>query len=337
MNPKIDFVLLWVDGNDSRWQIEKSKYTKDKEDDAGLNRYRDWETLKYWFRGVEKFTPWVNHVFFVTCGQLPNWLNVDHPKLRLISHSDYMEKEYLPTFSSHPIELSLHKIPGLSEHFVYFNDDTFIIKQMLPTDFFRNCLPCAACGFEIINIKYDDVFYDVMVNNMRVINSCFDVREFIIKHFDKLFNWHYDIKQHIKSLLLLPWSMGFIPGFINPHLPNAYLKTTFNEVWEKEADLLDETSKHKFRSRDDVNQYIFQYWQFLQGKFVPINMKKQGQFFYLNQQTALWRQAIVKQKYKMICLNDDFENVTEEEYNRMKNEMSKAFNTILGEKSAYEI
>ena len=58
--------------------------------------------------------------------------------------------------------------------------------------------------------------------------------------------------KHVKSLLLLPWSMGFIPGFINPHLPNAYLKSTFEEVWDKEYELLDATSKHKFRCSQDV-------------------------------------------------------------------------------------
>lgn len=333
---KIDFVLIWVDGNDYEWQVEKNKYQGKSLGDAGNNRYRDWGNLKYWFRGVEKFTPWVNNIFFVTCGQTPKWLNKNHPKLRLVLHSDYMKEEYLPTFSSHPIELNLHRISGLSEHFVYFNDDTFIIREMLPTDFFRNSLPCSACGFEVINIKYDDVFYDVMVNNMRVINRHFDSKKFLLKHFNKVFNFRYDIK-HIKSLLLLPWSIGFIPGFINPHLPNAYLKSTFEKVWNEEYELLDKTSKHKFRCKEDINQYIFQYWQFLEGKFVPINMKKQGQFYYVGEQRENWYHAIVTQKHKMICLNDDFDSIDEERYLNIKGKMDMAFKSILGEKSTYEI
>lgn len=332
---KIDFVIIWVDGNDKEWQEEKKKYLVNDNVDAGDNRYREWDTLKYWFRGVEKFAPWVNNIFFVTCGQIPEWLNVKHPKLKLVSHKEYMKDEYLPTFSSHPIELNLHRISELSEHFVYFNDDMFIIREMTPRDFFRNGLPCDACGFEVMNIKYDDIFYDIMINNMRVINRNFDSKEFLRKQFAKVFNLHYDIK-HVKSLLLLPWSIGFFPGFINPHLPNSYLKSTFEKVWNKEKNLLDETSKHKFRCKQDVNQYIFQYWQFLEGKFEPINIKKRGQFYYIGKQRKEWYDAITKQKHKMICLNDDLENVTKEEFFSLKKEMKKAFEIILGEKSLYE-
>ncbi len=73
---KVDFVILWVDGNDPEWQASKAKYTADKGRDASANRYREWENLKYWFRGVEKFAPWVNNVYFVTCGHYPEWLNL---------------------------------------------------------------------------------------------------------------------------------------------------------------------------------------------------------------------------------------------------------------------
>ena len=331
----IDFVMIWVDGNDEEWKKEKRKYTPSANSDDEDNRYREWDNLKYWFRGVEKFTPWVHKIHFVTCGHLPAWLNVNHPKLNLVSHKDYMKEEYLPTFSSHPIELNLHRIQGLSEKFVYFNDDTFITKPMTETDFFRNGLPCSACGFEVINIKYEPVYYDVMINNMRMINKEFDSAAFIRKNFFKIFNLHYDAK-HIKSLLLLPWSIGFIPGFINPHLPNAYLKSTFEEVWEKEYELLDETSKHKFRCGQDVNQYIFRYWQFMTGKFSPINMKKQGAFYYIGKQFEECCSAIKEQKHKMICVNDDLPQISLKEFERHRDNLNLAFDTILPQKSQFE-
>ena len=69
------------------------------------------------------------------------WLNTENPKLTVVNHKDYIPEEYLPTFSSHPIELNLHRIKGLSEQFVYFNDDTFIINAMQPEDFFKKGLP----------------------------------------------------------------------------------------------------------------------------------------------------------------------------------------------------
>ena len=115
-------------------------------------RYRDWETLRYWFRGVEKFAPWVNKIYFVTCGHVPSWLNLDADKLVHVKHSDYIPEEYLPTFSSHPIELNVNRIRGLSEHFVYFNDDTFLCRSIPKEIFYRDGKPVhqarlhAACG-----------------------------------------------------------------------------------------------------------------------------------------------------------------------------------------------
>ena len=83
MSDKIDFIVTWVDGNDPEWQKTRNEYLgiKTSEDNAGVQRYRDWDLMRYWFRGVEKFAPWVNKVYFVTCGQRPERLNPDHPKL----------------------------------------------------------------------------------------------------------------------------------------------------------------------------------------------------------------------------------------------------------------
>lgn len=115
---------------------EKDKYSPIKADESNsVNRYRDWGLLPYWFRAAEKFTPWVNKIYFVTWGHIPSFLNTDNEKLRIINHKDYIPEEYLPTFSSHVIEANLHRIPSLSEHFVYFNDDTFILRPMPETSF----------------------------------------------------------------------------------------------------------------------------------------------------------------------------------------------------------
>ena len=117
----IDFVLLWVDDSDPESIAQRNQYAPEKKFliDEGEARYRDWGTLKYWFRAVEKFAPWVNKIYFVTCGHVPSWLNLDAEKLVHVKHSDYIPEEYLPTFSSHPIELNINRIKGLSEHFVY--------------------------------------------------------------------------------------------------------------------------------------------------------------------------------------------------------------------------
>ncbi len=89
------------------------------DEDANADcRYRDYGLLRYWFRSVERFAPWVNRMFFVTCGQKPEWLDENNPRLRLVNHADYIPAACLPTFQSNTIELNLHRIPDLSERFV---------------------------------------------------------------------------------------------------------------------------------------------------------------------------------------------------------------------------
>ena len=77
---KIDFVLTWVDGSDPDWLAQRREYQPGRGTDAGESRYRDWDNLQYWFRGVEKFAPWVNKIYFVTWGHVPKWLNTAHEK-----------------------------------------------------------------------------------------------------------------------------------------------------------------------------------------------------------------------------------------------------------------
>ena len=128
----VDFVVLWVDGNDPEWAAEKQKYMgesakiKDSNHEA---RWRNWDNLQYWFRAVEKYAPWVRQIYFVTWGHIPEWLNTENPKLRIINHKDYIPQEYLPTFCTCPIEMNLWRISGLSEHFVFFNDDEFLAQR----------------------------------------------------------------------------------------------------------------------------------------------------------------------------------------------------------------
>ena len=143
----IDFVVLWVDGSDPVWQAEKAKYQGKTLDDSNApNRFRDWGLMPYWFRAVEKFAPWVRKIHFVTCGHVPAFLNLAHPKLHHVKHEGFLPPEVLPTFSSHAIEMNLHRIPGLAEHFVYFNDDMFLIRSVPETAFFRDGLPCTYGG-----------------------------------------------------------------------------------------------------------------------------------------------------------------------------------------------
>ena len=139
-NNKIDFVILWVDGNDENWLKEKNKYLH-LEGDMQENRFRDCNNLKYLFRGIEKYANYVNKVFFITWGHVPKWLNVKNKKLRIVKHEEFIPNKYLPTFNSNVIEMNLHRIKDLSEQFILFNDDLFILNKLEPSYFFQNGKP----------------------------------------------------------------------------------------------------------------------------------------------------------------------------------------------------
>ena len=106
----IDIVLPWVDGSDPSWLEIKKEFSPQSKGDDDSIRYRDFENLKYIFRGIELYMPWVRTIHFITWGHIPDFLNTKHPKINIVRHEDFITKEYLPTFSSHTIELNLHII-----------------------------------------------------------------------------------------------------------------------------------------------------------------------------------------------------------------------------------
>jgi UDP-N-acetylglucosamine-lysosomal-enzyme len=91
------------------------------------NRYRDSEELRYSLRSLVRFAPWIRHIYLVTDNQIPYWLDLSHPRLTVVPHSDiFPNKSHLPVFSSPAIEAHIHRIPGLSQRFIYFNDDVML-------------------------------------------------------------------------------------------------------------------------------------------------------------------------------------------------------------------
>ncbi len=179
----IDFVLAWVDGSDNEWQKEKAQYCgKNTSEDGREERYRDWDILKFWFRGVEKYASWVNKIFFVTWGHLPSWLDTHNPKLEIVNHASYIPGQFLPTFNSHTIELNFHRIKGLSEQFVYFNDDFFITNPVKQEDFFINGVPKDMLALQPVVANVDNpVMSYIYLNNSMLLAKHFDKRSNIKK------------------------------------------------------------------------------------------------------------------------------------------------------------
>ncbi|MDB5176816.1 MAG: wcwK [Candidatus Saccharibacteria bacterium] len=334
----IDFVILWVDGNDEKWQEDKLKYSGNVASrlaiDDSVSRYRDWGNLKYLFRGIEEFTPWVHRIHFVTEGHVPEWLNLDNPKINHVRHEDFISKKYLPTFSANPIELNMHRIEGLTEHFVYFNDDMFITRPMEKNDFFRNGKPRdQAILTRITSIDPLDILPHILLNDVAVLNKNFDKNNSVKNHLSNWFNPKYGVISMFKNLALMPY--GVFSGFVWNHLPSSFLKSTFEEVWEAEPALLDSTSSHKFRNILDVNQYLIKGWQTVSNNFSPTNIGKNwsGYFETFDNPNKLL-DAIEEQRYPMICINDD--NYDDKLFIQTRDSIIASFDTILPNKSSFE-
>lgn len=329
---KIDFVIPWVDGSDPEWQKEKYKYEKQIKGDSRDIRYRDLDNLRYWFRGVEKFAPWVNKIHFITWGHLPKWLNVSHPKLNIVYHDDYIPSEYLPTFSTRPIELNLHRIKGLSEHFVYFNDDMFITQPTEKSDFFKKGLPRDVAVLRPLISNFRKSTMANIANVMEIINTTYEKNKVIKQNFSKWFNLTYR-KFLISTLLMLPYR--HFAGFLNLHLPNSYLKSTFKELWKDEYEVLDSTCKNKFRTGNDVNQQLPKYKQLVEGKFSP-RSPNMGRTFHFKNDNSDIVNCITKQSYKLICINDNGSEKVKN-FDKQKQVIINAFESILPGKSSFEI
>lgn len=327
----IDFVVTWVDMNDPAWQAEFLKYQNPQNHKNGTSkaRFRDNGFLRYWFRGIEKFAPWVRKIHFVTCGQKPEWLDTSNPKIHLVDHKNFIPEEILPTYNSVVIERYLHKIPDLAEHFVYFNDDFYIINHVEQERFFRNGLPCDIAVFDY-NPAWSQ-WYVTLKNNIKIINRHFNKKEVMAQWRDKWFDNCYGTKRRWNYLL------KFYNKFITlrvPHNAQPYLKSTFEEVWAAAEKELTETSANRFRALSDYTPELFRTWQICRGNFEPYNTYCDTKMFPLMVRAKQAIKAIRQQKYTLVCLND---NVHIRNYEVVMTNIEESFRHILPEKSSFEL
>jgi len=334
----IDIVILWVDSNDPAWLLEYNKYSKNPKDiqgaDISSERFKDYGLLKYWFRSIEKNAGWVRKIHFVTCGQKPEWLNVNNPKLNLVDHKDYIPSEYLPVFSSHCIELMLHKIQGLSDKFVYFNDDFYLLKPVSSSYYFKNSLPCDYAGFTTLGAGASMIPH-IVLNNIIEVNKNFNKKSILHRNFYKWFSFKNG-SNVIKTIFSLPFNR--IEGITVRHHAQPYLKKTFEEVWDKCESTLTNTMKHRFRNKyEDVNQWLFRNWQLCSGTFVPTNLEKKERLFKVSRITDKDLDNIKKGKYVEICINDDMGDSKPQEYEKYMSKVKNTFDLLFPEKSSFEL
>ena len=330
-NYPIDFVVMWVDGSDPKWLKRKKEYKSDLDIADITARYRDWGIFKYWFRAVEKYAPWVNHVFLVTDGQKPDWLNEENEKLTIIDHKEILRQENLPVYNASAIEINLHRIPNLSEHFVFFNDDMFLTNNTRPEDFFKNGIPVEIANINAATgMEGDQLFARILFNDILLINRHFDKKAVIKKHPLKWINIKYG-SYNIRTLsqMIYPYFTGYKPH----HMPAP----TMTEVWDVEKETMTATSSHRFRHNDDVNQYVFIEWQLCKNNFVP-RKKSDGRYIRMNVDNIdSVKNVVLSKKYKYICINDGVsDDIKRSVYTNLRNELIKSFESKLSRPSSFE-
>jgi hypothetical protein len=327
----IDVVVMWVDGNDPAWQAEFSQYYRnDNGIDASFSRFREWDNLQYVFRSIEKFAPWVRKVHLITWGHTPKWLNLNAPKLHFVKHSDFVPKEYLPNFSGFHATLNWHRIDGLAEHFIAFDDDMFIGKPIARTRFFRNGLPVDMAQLTPIPPLVPFAHYTlncIVANKKR-----HDTKHAILQNFCKWFDLRYGIGAVLKNVYLFPVSS--LMSFKNPHVATPFLKSTFEKLWQEEFDILDKTCRSRFRNNGDVHEWLMRYEQIVTGQFIPHGIKDTRVDTISDSNVDEIARYIVEQKYKLFCINDS-NGITD--FEKAKTVINNALNKILPEKSLYEL
>lgn len=136
----IDYVIPFVDCSDGNWLVEYKKYVSAKIDwSNNATRFRDWETLRYQLRSIERYMPWIRDIYIVMSvseSQIPKWLNTQHERVHIVWDWEIVPQEYLPIFNSNVIDLYIPRIEGLSEHYLYACDDYIVMRSLKPEDFF---------------------------------------------------------------------------------------------------------------------------------------------------------------------------------------------------------
>jgi len=170
---KIDVVYTWVDGSDPVWINKKEKKLQENNipyttEACSSARWMDNNELLYSLRSINDFAPWVNNIFIVTDNQVPAWLDINHPKIHVIDHTEiFPENTDLPVFNSMAIEAQIHRIESLSEHYIYFNDDTFLGNHTSPDYFFTDTDEAIVYVSEIFKAFPNKRKFDLTLNKSR--------------------------------------------------------------------------------------------------------------------------------------------------------------------------
>lgn len=333
-SPIIDIVVTWVDESDQKWLADKEYHLNqvagDRKSGNGACRYRKWDFFRYWFRAIEAYAPWVNCVYFVTYGHIPDWLNTESPKLKIVRHDEFIPAEYLPTFSSIPIEFNLHRIKGLNENFIYFNDDLFLSRPCLPEDFFVEEKPVLCPVPAPLYFLRNDASSHIMFSTYSEINAHNDISKAIYRNAHL---WYSPQNMRHFGLVSKAYRNNAIFGMSFSHMGVPFVKSTMEKAWDKYESIA-QTCTHKFRTPMDVMHYLFTAEDILSGNFIPCKTNHYGKI--LNMEDYETIESIFRKKDNlMVCFNDS-NSYTREKVKEINSNIGRILQFIFPEKSGFE-
>lgn len=280
----VDLIYMWVDGNDKEWREKHARFSGKDYSNEGKDcegRYTDNDELKYSLRSIEENAPWINRIFIVTDNQVPHWLNTDNPKIKIIDHHEIIPEEYLPSFNSTVIEHFLHRIPGLSEHYLFANDDCFINRPVKKEDFFTSE------GFPVIRLNRR--WFRKLTLKFR-------------KHIRKKPESHYN---HIveNAARLVEKKYGRYIGHKSHHNIDSYNKSFIEEIFRDCETELKAFFPHHLRDNSDIQRSLYSYAAIIKKKAKRVFVNNKTSFRFPLEKTHYYKR-FEKNNPLFFCMND---------------------------------
>lgn len=265
----IDYVISYVNSEDSEW---KSSLEKFPEQINNNNRWTDHGLLEYNIRLINIFLPWINNIIIVVSSkkQIPSWIK--NYNVRIVTHSDFIPKKFLPTFNSCTIETFLFNIPKLSEYFIYSNDDVLPINPIERQDMFDAGKPVS----NIINIgeANNNMHLTICKNTFNILLS-----DFSVKYFKEI-----NLDKNYKRLT---------------HIPHPCIVSTGKHIYKLYKESIEKTIT-TFRDNRNINQYYYTLYEYLSQNFI----QKEHVASYCELDNLVKIKQDVNNVTKFICIND---------------------------------
>lgn len=281
INEPIDAVFMWVDGQDAAWRTKRDAVIAEltgtvPSDSFDASRFRDNGELRYSFRSLFEHCDWIRNIILVSDSQIPEWLDVSHPRIRVVDHQElFADTGALPTFNSHAIASRIHHIDGLSERYLIMNDDVFVGHSIGPEKFFLS-------------------------NGM----SRFFLSQSTLPRREKYDQAHESARDNVARLIQDTY--GATVGRIFWHTPVPQQKSLLLELEQEHPEAFTATWSHQLRSPEDfeINGWMHHYVGYLKRRTLPGSIRYD--YFNLGAENLIPRlDALMRSRsISTFCLND---------------------------------